>query len=241
MAHLFAMPDRTDRLLGLLASRPSWSTADLAAELAVSLRTVRRDLARLRVRGVPVEAERGRGGGVRVPPRVGLGRLLLSQHEIVDLLLALAVAEGVRSPLLASSMRAVRQKIAAAFPAEERSRVAALRRRILLGPPASPQVLATLGDTRPDVVRPLRLAFFDQRALDVAYAGPAGPSRRTVEPHHLLLSWPAWYLVAWDVERDAPRTFRLDRIATATPRAEAFRVRPAETMMTQAGRIFLPL
>lgn len=235
------MRDRTDRLLGLLAARPTWTAADLASELGVSLRTIRRDLGRLRERGVPLEAERGRGGGVRVPPRVGLGRLLLSQHEILDLLLALAVAEGLRSPLLASSLRGVRQKIAAAFPSEERSRIAALRRRILLGPAASPQVLATVGETRPSVVRPLQRAFFEQRALDVAYAGPAGPSRRTVEPHHLLLSWPAWYVVAWDLGRGAPRTFRLDRIEAAAPRAETFRVRPPETMMTQAGRLFLPL
>jgi predicted DNA-binding transcriptional regulator YafY len=235
------MLDRTDRLLGLLASRPSWTATDLAAELGVSLRTVRRDLAQLRARGVPVEAERGRGGGIRVPPRVGLGRLLLSQHEIIDLLLALAVAEGLRSPFLASSLRGLRQKITAAFPTEERSRIAALRRRILLGPAASPQVLGGLAEPRAAVVRELQRAFFDQRAVDIAYAGPAGPSRRAVEPHHLLLSWPAWYVVAWDRGRDAPRTFRLDRIEAAVPRPDTFHVRPPETMMTQAGRLFLPL
>lgn len=235
------MIDRIDRLLGLLASRPAWTAADLAAELAVSVRTVRRDLARLRERGVPLEAERGRGGGVRVPPRVGLGRLLLSQEEILDLLLALAVAEELRSPLLATSVRGIRQKIAAAFPPEERSRIAALRRRVLLGPPASALVLAGLGTPRPAVLRPLQRAFFDQRTLDVAYAGPAGATRRTIEPHHLLLSWPAWYVVAWDRSRDAPRTLRLDRIAEAAPQQDTFRVRPPETMMTQAGQLFVPL
>jgi len=61
--------DRLDRTLGLLASRPSWTASELAEALGVCLRTVRRDLSRLAARGVPIESEPGRGGGVRVPPR----------------------------------------------------------------------------------------------------------------------------------------------------------------------------
>lgn len=136
--------DRLDRLLGLLASRPHSTAALLAGELGVSVRTVRRDLARLAARGVPFESEAGRGGGVRVPARLGLGRLQLDHREVIDLLLALAVAERMRSPLLLSSLKGLRQKIAAAFPPEERFRVSRLRRRILQGPPATQHTLDTL-------------------------------------------------------------------------------------------------
>jgi predicted DNA-binding transcriptional regulator YafY len=233
--------DRSERLLGLLVSRPTWTAAALARELEVSLRTVRRDLERLRARGIPVEAERGRGGGLRVPPRAGLGRLLLEPEEAIDLLLGLAVAEGLRSPLLGTRLRSVRQKIAAAFPAEERGRITALRRRILLGPAASSQVLAGLGQARPAVLRPVQVAFFEQRVLELDYAGVRGTTRRSVEPHHLLLSWPAWYVLAWELGRDAPRSFRLDRIVSAVATDAPFRLRAPETMMTQAGRAFLPL
>src|SRR5690606_19344564 len=106
MAHLKREPviDRLDRTLGLLASRTSWTTRELADELGVSVRTVRRDLARLASRGVAIEAERGRGGGVRVPARSGLGRVQLDAREVIDLLLALALAERLRSPLLLSTL-----------------------------------------------------------------------------------------------------------------------------------------
>src|SRR5579862_4467896 len=115
--------DRLDKLLGVLSSGGSSNGPALAAELGVSLRTLRRDMARLLARGVPIEAERGRGGGVRVPARVGLGRLQLDQREALDLLLALAIGERIRSPLLLSSIKGLRQKISMAFPPEERVRV----------------------------------------------------------------------------------------------------------------------
>src|SRR5690606_34993436 len=76
-------------LLGLLQSRPDWSGAELAGRLAVTDRTVRNDIARLRELGYPVDAVRGPGGryrlgaGARVPP------LLLDDAE------AVAVAVGL--------------------------------------------------------------------------------------------------------------------------------------------------
>src|SRR5450631_3706798 len=103
--------ERLDQLLGLLASHQHSTGPALAAELGVSLRTLRRDMARLAARGVPIEAERGRGGGVRLPARVGLGRLQLDHREAVDLLLALAIGERIGSPLLLSSLKGLRQKI----------------------------------------------------------------------------------------------------------------------------------
>ncbi len=72
LAYSGRMPDTIsrlsclDELLGLLRSRDFATGAELARELGVSMRTLRRDLEVLRQRGVPLEADRGRGGGVRV-------------------------------------------------------------------------------------------------------------------------------------------------------------------------------
>src|SRR5882724_7990493 len=203
--------ERLDRLLGLLASHRSSTGPVLAAELGVSLRTLRRDMARLAARGVPIEAERGRGGGVRVPPRLGIGRLQLNQREALDLLLALAIAERIRSPLLLSTVKGLRQKIAMAFPPEERYRVGRLRRRILHARPASREVWESLNRHRPTVLEPVQDGFFEQRAIEVEYGAARGRTTRIVEPHYLMLAWPAWYLLVWDHLRQAVRTLRLDR------------------------------
>ena len=53
-------------LLGLLQSRVEWTAPELAERLAVTERTVRNDVARLRDLGYPVEALRGRAGHYRL-------------------------------------------------------------------------------------------------------------------------------------------------------------------------------
>lgn len=57
---------RTLQLLGLLQSRRHWIGTDLADRLDVSLRTLRRDVDRLRELGYPIQADRGVGGGYQL-------------------------------------------------------------------------------------------------------------------------------------------------------------------------------
>ncbi|MDQ3312811.1 MAG: helix-turn-helix domain-containing protein, partial [Actinomycetota bacterium] len=63
------MPDTTARLLetlSLLQSRPHWPGSALAERSGVTVRTVRRDVERLRMLGYPIETTVGRGGGYRL-------------------------------------------------------------------------------------------------------------------------------------------------------------------------------
>jgi predicted DNA-binding transcriptional regulator YafY len=233
--------ERLDRLQGVLASHQHSTGRALAAELGISLRTLRRDMARLTARGVVIEAERGRGGGVRVAARVGLGRLQLDHREALDLLLALAIGERIRSPLLLSSLKGLRQKIAMAFPPEERLRVSRLRRRILHAPLASHRVTESLTSPRPAVLGPVQDGFFAQRAIEITYGTARERTTRVVEPHYLLLSWPAWYLLVWDHLRDAIRTLRLDRIESARLTDRTFQLRDADSMMLVARDLFAPV
>ncbi|WP_241759365.1 helix-turn-helix transcriptional regulator [Pyxidicoccus parkwayensis] len=177
---------------------------------------------------------------MRVPPRTGLGRVQLDAREVIDLLLALALAEQLGSPLMLSTVKGLRQKLSASFPPEERSRVSGLRRRILVGP-STRNVTATWKAPRAAVLRPIQESFFEQRALELTYRANDVSTVRVVEPHYLLLSWPAWFLLVWDHLRGAVRMLRVDRIESARITESTFRVRSSESMLATLGDVFAAL
>src|ERR1051326_6979572 len=83
--------ERLLRLLSLLQARRDWTSAELAARLGVTTRTIRNDIGRLRALGYPVEARPGVAGGYRLGPGSSLPPLLLDDEETV------AVAVGLRT------------------------------------------------------------------------------------------------------------------------------------------------
>ncbi|MGQ0639797.1 MAG: helix-turn-helix transcriptional regulator, partial [Gemmatimonadaceae bacterium] len=108
--------DRLDLLTRILRDRPGITASEVARELGVSVRSVFRDLAHLRDRGYPVEADRGRGGGMRLHSSWGLGKVLLSSEEALCTLLSLAISEKLRFPMFAAEVGRARKKIVDAFP-----------------------------------------------------------------------------------------------------------------------------
>lgn len=237
-AHSSLRLDRLEELTGLLRAGDHHVAADLAARLGVSKRTLMRDLDILRERGYPIETDRGRGGGLRLHRHWGIGRLNLSYREVIDLLLSLAIMERVGSPIFLGSLKAVRNKLSLSFPPEQRGRVQAIRRRILVGDLASARVLESYPEPRIPAAETIYEAFFELRELDIGYAdGQGRKTRRTVEPHYLMLNWPVWYLLAWDHLRDDVRCFRLDRISQARSAGASFRLRQPEPFVAGYERL----
>ena len=224
--------DRLDLLLCTLRDRPGVTCAALARELGVSGRTVFRDLDLLRERGYPIEADRGRGGGLRLHPKWGLGRVLLSTEEALCALLSLAVSEKLAFPMFAAELPRVRRKLVDAFPVHERRRLGPLRERIFVGPAASAAVRASYRQPAGSVTRPLQVAFVAATAVVAVYVNERGERRqRRVEPHALLIDWPAWYVLGFDHLRQQCRVFRVDRFEAVTRDESAtFTPRPREVL-----------
>jgi predicted DNA-binding transcriptional regulator YafY len=205
--------ERPEVVARLLRDRPGITAHALADDLGVSLRTIFRDLDRLRERGYPIDGDRGRGGGLRLHPHWGLPRLLLASDEALGALLALAVSERMGFPMFGDALRQARRKLLGAFSTRERAALAPLRERILVAQPASKAVIAGYEPPDPAAARHLQRAFVEARVMTMRYDKPDGASaRRRVDPHALLINAPAWYLVAYDHDRRAARTFRMDRI-----------------------------
>mgnify|MGYP001801399790 CR=1 FL=1 len=96
---------------------------ELAVSYDVSERTSARDLQLMRDQGLPIDADRGRGGGVRLDRHWGIGRLNLSYPEAVDLLISISVAEQMKSPIFLANLASIRRQLIASFSAEKRERV----------------------------------------------------------------------------------------------------------------------
>ncbi|MBB5515051.1 putative DNA-binding transcriptional regulator YafY [Rubricella aquisinus] len=224
--------DRLKRLesLAVQLKQDTHCTAkDLAALHGVSLRTITRDLALMREQGMQIDADRGRGGGVRLDRNWGVGRLNLSYAEAVDLLISIAVAERMNSPMFLANLGAVQRQLVASFSPEKRARVNRLKSRILIGVTASPFVQASAETLPKRVVQTLHQAFVERERLDIRYRREDGAvSTRVIEPHYLLLKYPIWYIVAMDRLRAGPRTFRCDRVLRATREGTQFQVLPKD-------------
>lgn len=231
--------DRHSRLLGLLRSDEHWTTKRLADELEVSPRTLLRDLAELRDTGYPVEADRGRGGGVRLNGRWGIERLNLTNQEAISLLLSLTVTEALAIKSTDFGSRGLKQKIANAFPTGQRRIINELRKRILISPLASNAVLENFQRAEKEVWDNAVNSFFDSRRIRLCYVHEKGnTTERDFDPHFLMLSWPVWYLLGWDYLRATVRVFRIDRIRRLTVLNDAIVRRPPAVFLESHEAFF---
>ncbi|WUC78276.1 YafY family transcriptional regulator [Streptomyces sp. NBC_00536] len=210
------------RLLSLLQAHREWTGAGLAERLGVTPRTVRRDVERLRELGYPVNASPGTGGGYQLGAGAELPPLLLDDDEAVAVVVGLRTAAGNGVEGIGEASVRALAKLEQVLPARLRRRVSALNDFTvpMLRGPGGPAV-------DPSVLAELAALCRDGERLRFAYRDHVGAStRRTVEPHRLVCTERRWYLVAWDLERAAWRTFRADRIEPRPPHGPRFTPRP---------------
>ncbi|AQZ62718.1 transcriptional regulator [[Actinomadura] parvosata subsp. kistnae] len=220
------------QLLSLLSARQSWTCAELAAQLRITERTVRRDIARLRELGYGIESEMGPWGGYHLGPGTGIPPLILDEEE------ALAVAVGLR---------------AAAFSGVSGSDQAALSALLKLRQVLPARIADRLGELdaafthtafpddgriSPALLLGLATACRRGERIRLTYRDGGGTtSTRRVDPYRLIYTGRRWYLLAYDVTRQDWRTFRTDRIveAAATGQAAALPDPPDPARMVGTG------
>jgi predicted DNA-binding transcriptional regulator YafY len=210
------------RLLSLLQAPRDWTGAELATRLEVSPRTIRNDIERLRALGYPVRATRGSVGGYRLEAGSSLPPLLLEDDEAVAVAIGLRTATaGAVTGIEETSLRAL-AKLEQVLPPRLRRQVSTLQRvtvhvrRRVSGPTVDPATLTELAGLCRERFG-LRFDYSDRRAT---------ASQRRVEPYRIVNAGQRWYLVAWDLDRDDWRTFRVDRIREGMSPGPRFTPRP---------------
>lgn len=221
---------RRDALVALLRSDRNPTMTDLAEELGVTVRTIRRDVAALRMRGMDIEGERGRGGGIRFARFAPLPPLYLEESEAVGLWLSVQLARhAARIPYSGGSQTGL-NKVLAALPEARRRNLRRLAQRIFVGDQASANVRASMGETVPALLDIFERCFGDEVCLGFDYEDRKGNrTRRQIEPHGIYVDMPVWYILAFDPEKDAARMFRMDRISN--PRVLRQRFSPSNEVL----------
>lgn len=220
MTRVLETSARLLRLLSLLQTPRDWTGSELAGRLEVDVRTVRRDIDKLRTLGYPIHATAGTGGyrlgaGAKLPP------LLLEDDEAVAVAMGLRTAAGgTIAGIEESSLRAL-AKLEQVLPTRLRHRLSALQAATVTVPAGGPRV-------DPDALTSIAAAIRDHHRLRFDYRTHTGEtSRRTTEPHRLVHIGRRWYLIGWDVDREDWRTYRVDRLAPRVPTGPRFTPREA--------------
>jgi predicted DNA-binding transcriptional regulator YafY len=229
---------RVDRIMDLhehLRACDSTTVAQIARALRVSRRTILRDLATLRDRGVPITAETGPGGGVRLERDRGLATVHMRVDELVALWLAAQLSTSLGLFPWSKSARSGLDKAFSSLPPARARTLRQLVRRIVVGRPATPQIREQLGAPSPELLVAFEQAFAQSACLAFAYVDRHGrASHRIVEPHGLLVEAPALYLLTRDTGNGEARMFRMDRVQDARVLPQRTFVPAFEALKAQA-------
>lgn len=231
--------ERQEQIIDCLRSEQFWTSERLCTQVGVSYRTLMRDLAELKEYGVPIESDKGRGGGIALVGRWGLNNLRLSNSEVITLLVSLGITESINSPILMDNINSIKNRISSAFPIEQQRMITSIRKRIFVGDSASKETLKSYQTPRRRTIDDLTDSFFNLTKVEIKYKSSKNEiSERTIEPQMLCLVFPVWYFICWDELRQAERLFRIDRIVTTKKTNKSFKIRKKGKLFEGAHELF---
>jgi predicted DNA-binding transcriptional regulator YafY len=200
--------ERLLELLELLQAQPLITGREIADRLEIDPRTVRRYVEALQRLGIPVEGQRGVGGGYRIRPGYRLPPLMLTDDEAVAVALGVQAAGRLGLSGSPEAVEGALGKIHRVLPDVLRRQVEALEATLdytagtTRGAPVAGGTVLLLADT-----------IRRRRRLRMTYRAFSGAeTRRELSPHGLVVHAGRWYLAAHDHLRDDLRTFRVDRM-----------------------------
>jgi predicted DNA-binding transcriptional regulator YafY len=214
------MPSPTNRvlaLLELLQNADEFSGAELARQLEVDSRTLRRYITKLQDMGVPVQSVRGRYGAYRLMPGSKLPPLILTDQEAVAVSVGLLFARQLGLADTVAGAHSAQAKLERVMPSTLRGKLRAVSNAVQL---ELSQPVATLHS---ESLLEMSAAAQDRYRVRLRYqAANQEVSEREFDCYGLAWRSGRWYAVGYCNLRGGLRSFRLDRIKSVTPLAVSF-------------------
>jgi predicted DNA-binding transcriptional regulator YafY len=179
---------------------------ELAAELEVDIRSVRRYISSLRDLGIPIDGEAGRAGTYRLRPGYRLPPVMFTNTEMIAVMLGLVAVRNLGLAEACGAEDAI-AKIERVLPDALREQARAIQRALTFN-------VRAVKTRVPDVVLAnASLAAYQQRQFWMDYQAQHGrPTQRTVDIYGVTFHGGSWYAVGYCHLREDYRTFRLDRV-----------------------------
>ncbi|GFZ32088.1 DeoR family transcriptional regulator [Clostridium zeae] len=188
---------RLFQIIYLLMEKKSITAGELAEKFEVSVRTIYRDIDALCQAGIPIYASQGKGGGISLVDKFVLDKSLLSEKEQDKVLLALQSLSAVQYPELDE----VLSKLSRIF---KKSNITWIE-----------VDFSEWGSEKnqKEAFSLLKNAILEQLVITFSYFNSNGEKRkRKIEPFKLLFKHKDWYLQGYCLEKEALRTFKINRI-----------------------------
>jgi predicted DNA-binding transcriptional regulator YafY len=206
-------------LILLLQRQPNQKAASLADSLGVSVRTLHRYIGILDELGIPVYTERGPCGGFSLVRGYKMPPLVFSPEEATAVSLGTGLVEEMWGELYREVAHSALAKLENLLPEQQRDEVKWARRTLVTAGLHHPSL-----DAQAATLESLRRAIRTSHRVEMIYtsASSGTPGARKLDPYAIAFRLGWWYLVGYCHNRQAIRTFRIDRIQELTLSDETF-------------------
>ncbi len=215
-------------LVPYLIDRERVSVAEAARHFGVPESRIRRAVELIAVSGVPGETMQYQHGDL-----FDIAWDDFEQNDMIVLTNLVAIDDAPRlSAREASALIAGLQYLSALPEAADRDAIRALMAKLSRGAGGAASNVAVGQDLHDATLATIRQAMADGRGLAFDYAGPRSRGgTRSVDPLRVESIDTDWYLRAWDLDRGALRTFRLDRMSGVRVEARAATTSAADVVI----------
>ncbi|BBI33019.1 helix-turn-helix transcriptional regulator [Cohnella abietis] len=209
---------KLDRLLAIvimLVNRRMIQAKELADHFEVSVRTIYRDIDVINQAGIPVISYQGAGGGIGLSDGYRLDRNVLTNNELVAIVTAL---QSVSTTHGSSSNKQLLEKMQSIVPAAESEQFQFQTQQFIVD-------MSPWGRQGPMEEKLAQLKTAVEKGFEITftYCNAQGEvTKRSVEPHTLVLKKQSWYLYAFCLERQQFRLFKLFRMKDIEDQKRSF-------------------
>jgi predicted DNA-binding transcriptional regulator YafY len=202
--------------LELVQNQPGITADAIGNRLGVTARAARRYVAILREAGIPIESVSGPAGGYRPGRGLRPAPMVFTGAEAVGLVMAVLdghhAAADIDDPVGSALAKILRQ-----LPESVAAQAETVRREAS----AAPDYAAARPD--PATTATLVQASSEGRRARLSYRTESGKELDLlVEPWAVVVRHSRWYLLCHSLTSEAVRTYRVDRVQSATIQVETF-------------------